>query len=73
MPDFTKRLIDIYHKIPITSLDGLSASDFCILCIILQCCEVQESPGRKPDWQIVKSLFSIKWGSSLMFEMTLLL
>ena len=41
-------------------MGGLSSNDFCISCIILKGYEVQESLGRKPDWQTVKSLFSIQ-------------
>ena len=47
-------------KRPLTCIGGLTSNDFCISCIILKSCQVQESPGRKPDWQTIKSSFSIK-------------
>ena len=43
-------------KTPLTSISGLS-KDFCISCIILKICEVQEWSGRKPDWQAEISSF----------------
>ena len=52
MPNFT---LEISQKIPLISKGGLSSNDFYISCIILKSCEVQELPGRKPDWQTVKS------------------
>ena len=35
-------------------------STVCISCIIDSTCTILELPGRKPDWEGVKSLLSLK-------------
>ena len=39
--------LEMSKKIPLTFMGGLSLNDFCISCVILKKCEVQELPGRK--------------------------
>ena len=41
-----------------TSISGFSSNEICILCIVRK---VQESLGRKTNWQTVKSSFWIKY------------
>ena len=47
MPNFIKHLRDVQED---ASIGGLS-NDFCISCITLKICQVQESSGRKTDCQ----------------------
>ena len=50
-------------NIPLISIRGLSSNDFCISFIILKSSQVQESLGKMPDWQTMKSSFSIKYSN----------
>ena len=47
-------------KISLTSTVGLSSKADCILCIMDSSWASHESPGRKPDWEGVKSLLCRK-------------
>ena len=70
--DFLSNVLGLSEKTTLTFIGRLSSNDFCILCIILKTCELQVSPGRKPDGQTLKSSFSIKsqtmtWISSFYY------
>ena len=54
MPNFIKYLRDVQED---PSIGGLSI-DFCISCIILKICQVQESSGRETDCQIERFILN---------------
>ena len=43
------KAFEISKKAPLTSTEGLQAKDLHILCAVEGSCEMQESPGKKPD------------------------
>ena len=54
MSNFVKWFLS--KKIPLTLAAGLSSKADCILCIMYNSWAMHESPGRKPDWEGIKSL-----------------
>ena len=52
--------LEMSKKIPLTWTVGLSSKADCISCIMDSSWAMHESPGRKPDWEGVKSLLCRK-------------
>ena len=50
------KAFDISKKTPLTSAVGFSSKAVWILWIIDNNWAIHESPRRKPDWEVVKSL-----------------
>ena len=44
-------------KVPLTLTEGLQSKDLYISCEMQRSCEMQESPGKKPDWHSKKIIF----------------
>ena len=53
--------LEMWWKTPLTSAVGLLSKAVCISCIIDSNWALHESPGRKPEWEGVKSLLVRKW------------
>ena len=53
-------VLDISKKTPLTSTVWFSSNAVCISWIFDSNWAIHESPGRKPDWEDVKSLLLIK-------------
>ena len=51
------KAIEISKNTPLTSLVGSQSKEELISLIIDSKFEMQESPGKNPDWQFVKNLF----------------
>ena len=52
--------LEMSKMIPFTLTVGLSSKADCISCIIDSSWAMHESPGRKPDWEGIKSLLCRK-------------
>ena len=53
--------LEMSRKTLLISTVGLLSKAVCISCIVDSNWAILESPGRKPDWECVKSLLLRKW------------
>ena len=52
--------LEMLRNTLLTSTAGLLSKAVCVSCITDSSCATHVSPGRKPDWEGVKGLLSLK-------------